>query len=72
MDNFNFKIKKIDFVSKNRRIHLSNFGQTNKKTEFKNYAAILRDRIKTKLNLLKTINRAINGSVYFIRVYIIL
>ncbi len=40
------KIEKLDFVSTNRRIHASNFGKTNQKTEFKNYAALLRARLK--------------------------
>lgn len=38
--------KYIDFVSTMRRIHSSNFGKTNQKTEFKNYAAILRAKLK--------------------------
>ena len=45
MDSFGLKIKKLDFVSTDRRIHSSNFGKTNKNTEFKNYAAILRAKI---------------------------
>ena len=46
MDLNNFKIKKIDFISTKRRIHSSNFGRTNQKTELKNYAAILREKLK--------------------------
>lgn len=46
MDTNNFKIKKIDFVSTMRRVHSSNFGKTHQKTEFKNYAAILRAKLK--------------------------
>lgn len=46
MDSNNFKIKKIDFISTMRRVHSSNFGKTNQKTEFKNYAAILRAKLK--------------------------
>ena len=38
-------VKKLDFVSTNRRLHSSNFGRTNKKTEFKDYAALLRARL---------------------------
>ena len=45
MDSFGLKINKLDFVSTDRRIHSSNFGKTNKNTEFKNYAAILRAKI---------------------------
>ena len=46
MNSNGLQIKKIDFVSVNRRIHSSNFGRINKKTEFKDYAAILRARLK--------------------------
>lgn len=47
--NFNsLMIKKIDYVSTQRRIHATNFGKTNKQTEFKNYASILRAKLKTK------------------------
>lgn len=44
------KIKKLDFVSANRRIHNSNFGRTNKEKEFVDYAAILRSKIKKSQN----------------------
>jgi len=47
MDSNGFKIKKIDFVSTSRRVHSTNFGKTNQKTEFKNYAAILRAKLKS-------------------------
>ena len=46
MDSENFKIKKIDFISTMRRVHSSNFGKTHQKTEFKNYASILRAKLK--------------------------
>ncbi len=46
MESNNFKIKKIDFVSTMRRVHDSNFGRINQKMEFRNYAAILRAKIK--------------------------
>ena len=46
MDLNGFKIKKIDFVSTLRRVHSTNFGKTNQKTEFKNYAAVLRAKLK--------------------------
>ncbi len=39
------QIKKIDFVSTDRRVHSTNFGKTNQKTEFKDYAAILRAKL---------------------------
>lgn len=45
-DTNGLKIKKIDFVSTKRRVHSSNYGRTNQKTEFKNYAAILRAKLK--------------------------
>lgn len=44
----NLKIKKIDFVATNRRIHSSNFGKTQSKKEFKDYAYILRNKIGVK------------------------
>lgn len=46
MNSCNFKIKKIDFVSTKRRVHSTNFGKTHQKTEFQNYAAILRAKLK--------------------------
>lgn len=46
MDNNNLKIKKLDLISTNRRIHSSNFGKTQQKKEFKDYAALLRMRMK--------------------------
>lgn len=42
----NIKVKKIDFVSSNRRIHDTNYGKMNKKNEFKDYASLLRGKIK--------------------------
>ena len=46
MDNFGLKIKKLELVSTQRRLHVSNFGRTQQKTEFKDYAALLRARMK--------------------------
>lgn len=43
----NLEIKKLNFIAANRRIHNASFGRTNKETEFKDYAAILRSKIKT-------------------------
>lgn len=40
------KIKKVDFVSCNRRIHSANYGRTNQKDEYKDYARALRERLK--------------------------
>lgn len=48
MDLNGFKIKKLDFISTLRRVHSTNFGKTHQQTEFKNYAAILRAKIKNK------------------------
>lgn len=50
MNSNNLEIKKLDFISTDRRIHNSNFGQTHKDTEFKNYASILRLKLATKNN----------------------
>lgn len=46
MDSKGFRIKKIDYVSTLRRIHSTNFGRTSKYTEFKDYAAVLRAKLK--------------------------
>lgn len=46
MNERNLKIKKLNFISANRRIHNSNFGRTNKEKEFKDYASILRAKLK--------------------------
>ena len=48
MDNFGLKIKKLELISTQRRLHASNFGKTQQKTEFKDYAALLRARNKAK------------------------
>ncbi|GAB7140731.1 hypothetical protein RsTz2092_06830 [Deferribacterales bacterium RsTz2092] len=40
------KHKKLPIVATNRRIHTSNYGRTQRDNEFKNYANILRGRIK--------------------------
>ena len=39
------KIKKIDFISSHRRHHDTNYGRTNQKDEYKDYAKILRERL---------------------------
>lgn len=41
----NINIKMVDFITCNRRIHDANFGRTNQKDEYKDYAKILRDKI---------------------------
>lgn len=48
MDSAGLKIKKLDYVSTDRRLHSSNYGKTNKIGEFKDYAAILRARLASK------------------------
>ena len=42
------EIKKVDFVSCNRRIHSANYGRTNQKDEYKDYAKALRERLANK------------------------
>ena len=46
MDDAGLKIKKIDFITTDRRVHDTNFGKTNKNTEFKDYASVLRARLR--------------------------
>lgn len=48
MEKHNLKIKKLDFVSTLRRIHLTNFGKTHKQKEFKDYVTLLKNKIKNK------------------------
>ena len=48
MDANRFRIKKLDFVSVRRRIHATNFGKTHRRTEFQNYATLLREKFKNK------------------------
>jgi glycosyltransferase involved in cell wall biosynthesis len=43
-------VKKMDLVSTDRRIHQTNFGRTDKTEEMKNYAAVLRERLKAPRN----------------------
>lgn len=45
----NLKIKKVDFIACNRRIHKNNYGRTNQKDEYKDYAKALSVRIKNRL-----------------------
>ena len=46
MDKHNLKIKKLDLVSTNRRLHTSNFGKTQQNKEFKDYASLLRAKLR--------------------------
>lgn len=48
MQQFNLQIKKIDYVSTQRRIHASNFGKTQAKKEFKDYTLLLRNKLGRK------------------------
>ena len=41
------KIKKIDFISCDRRIHASNYGRTNQASEYKDSATALRAKLLT-------------------------
>lgn len=41
-------IHKVDFVTCDRRIHDNNYGITNQKAEYKDYATILRERLKKR------------------------
>ena len=50
-------IKKIDFISCDRRIHSANYGRTNQKDEYKDYAKALRERLKGLKMQSKFINR---------------
>lgn len=48
MDAADLRIKKINYVSTDRRIHSSNFGKINRMAEFKDYASILRAKLCAK------------------------
>ena len=43
---YKIKIKKIDMVSSKRRIHDTNYGIINSRNEFKDYAALLRAKVR--------------------------
>ena len=45
MNDAGLKVKKIDFITTDRRIHDTNFGKTNRQKEFKDYASVLRARL---------------------------
>lgn len=44
------QVCKLDLVSTDRRIHQTNFGRTDRAEEMKNYAAVLRERLKALRN----------------------
>ena len=46
----NLSIHMADFITCNRRIHNNNYGITNQADEYKDYAKILRDKLKAKIN----------------------
>ena len=46
MERNNLIIKKIDWVSTDRRVHENNFGRQRRNDEFKDYAAVLRARLR--------------------------
>ncbi|MCR5464805.1 MAG: glycosyltransferase family 2 protein [Bacteroidales bacterium] len=48
MNSKGMKIKKLDFIATDRRLHRTNFGKTDGKVEFKNYASVLRERLKMR------------------------
>ena len=50
MEQCGLPIKKIDLVSTDRRIHNTNFGKTHKGKEYKDFAAILRQRLMAAKN----------------------
>ena len=45
---YNIQIKKIDFVSSKRRIHDSNYGVNNQRSEYTDYARLLRQQLRVK------------------------
>ena len=48
MDQNHLIIKKIDLVSTDRRIHLTNYGRTDKNKEMRDYAAVLRAMLRSR------------------------
>ena len=48
METNGLEIVKLDLISTDRRIHHTNFGKKDAKLEFRDYAALLRERLKTK------------------------
>lgn len=66
MDKNGFKIKKLNLISTNRRLHNTNFGKTQQKTEFKDYAALLRAKImgKEKIDLINNMVNMFRSSIF--------
>lgn len=48
MNTHNLLMKKIDFIATDRRIHDNNFGMTNQKKEYQDYASVLRAKLVKK------------------------
>lgn len=48
LEQHNIEIKKVDFITCDRRIHDENFGRTNQKDEYKDYLKVLRERMSIK------------------------
>jgi len=46
LDRHQLTLKRLPFISTDRRLHSSNFGRTDRKTEFTDYASILRSRLR--------------------------
>ena len=46
MKEYHLPIRRVDIITTNRRIHDHNFGKTHRMTEFRDYAQILRQRLK--------------------------
>ena len=44
----NIKVKKVNVVTSNRRLHNNNFGRKNKQQEYKDYITILRNKLNKK------------------------
>lgn len=48
LDKAGIEIKKIGYISCDRRIHDANYGRTNQADEYKDYAKLLRTRLLKK------------------------
>jgi hypothetical protein len=49
MQNFNLPTSRIDFIAADRRLHQMNTGRLHRMQEKKDYAAILREHLKTRV-----------------------
>ncbi len=48
MQENNLEIKKLGYITCNRRIHDTNYGKTNQEKEYKDYSSILRAKLRKK------------------------